>query len=47
MGTAEVAAFESLKVLMVSTPVLGVFDPRLKTRVVTDASDFSCGAVLE
>ena len=33
--------------MLCSAPVLKVFDPKLETRVVCDASNFCVGAVLE
>ncbi|KAK3204109.1 hypothetical protein GRF29_106g1840700 [Pseudopithomyces chartarum] len=39
-------AFENLKELFLSAPLLQMFDPRRKTRVETDASDYALGAVL-
>ena len=40
-------AFEQLKRYLCSAPILRPFDENLKTFVMTDASDFAVGAVLE
>lgn len=40
-------AFETLKRLLCSAPVLKVFDDSLSTRIICDASDFAIGSVLE
>ena len=46
-GQEQVKAFQMLKDLLCSAPVLKVFDPALPTRVVCDASNFFVGAILE
>ena len=40
-------AFDHLKYVLCSAPVLRLFDFDAKTRVICDASSFCCGAVLE
>ena len=40
-------AFETLKKKLISAPVLKTFDPDKPIRLVTDASDFAIGAILE
>ena len=46
-GDAQQRAFECLKCLLCSAPVLKVFDSTRETRVVCDASNFCVGGVLE
>ena len=46
-GDAQQRAFECLKRLLCSAPVLKVFDSARETRVVCDASNFCVGGVLE
>ena len=41
------SAFQRLKSLLCSAPLLGIFDRERETRVCTDASGTSVGAVLE
>ena len=43
----QASAFAKLKGVLTAAPVLNVFDRKCKTRVVTDASDFCVGAILE
>ncbi|CAI5471096.1 unnamed protein product [Closterium sp. Yama58-4] len=45
-GEEAEAAFQGLKQLLVSPPVLRIADPSKPFEVVTDASDFAIGAVL-
>ncbi|CAI5467927.1 unnamed protein product [Closterium sp. Yama58-4] len=45
-GEEAEAAFQELKQLLVSPPVLRIADPSKPFEVVTDASDFAIGAVL-
>ncbi|GBG75129.1 hypothetical protein CBR_g19642 [Chara braunii] len=40
-------AFQALKTAMLMAPVLSIYDPTLPTRVMTDASGYGIGAVLE
>jgi hypothetical protein len=40
-------AFDALKTLLCSAPILKVFDATLPTRVICDASNYALGAVLE
>ena len=40
-------AFQVLKSLLTSTPVLRVFDLDLPSQVLADTSDFASGAILE
>ena len=44
---AQKVAFERLKQLLTTAPVLKVFDFSLPTRIICDASSFAVGAVLE
>ena len=41
------SAFGALKAALCSAPVLRLFDPSLQSRVLSDASDLACGAILE
>ena len=45
-GTSQQEAFDKLKLMLVSPPVLRIFDPDLPVVVETDASDLAIGAVL-
>ncbi|GJP86133.1 hypothetical protein CLOP_g16197 [Closterium sp. NIES-67] len=45
-GEKQQAAFEALKKLLMSTPVLRIADPDRPFEVITDASDIAIGAVL-
>ncbi|GBG86354.1 hypothetical protein CBR_g41349 [Chara braunii] len=40
-------SFQALKTAMLMAPVLNIYDPTLPTRVITDASGYGIGAVLE
>ncbi|GBG92879.1 hypothetical protein CBR_g57606 [Chara braunii] len=40
-------SFQALKMTMLMAPVLSIYDPTLPTRVTTDTSGYSIGAVLE
>ena len=40
-------AFDTIKKLLCSAPVLKVFDTSLPTRIICDASDYAIGSVLE
>ncbi len=40
-------SFDKLKKLLSSAPVLKVFDGKLDTRIICDASDYAIGSVLE
>ena len=46
-GDAQQKAFDRLKQLLCTAPVLKVFDSTLDTRVVCDASNYCVGGVLE
>lgn len=46
LGDVERAAFEKLRLLFQSAPVLRHFNPALPTRVEPDASNFALGAVI-
>ncbi len=46
-STRQISAFDELKRVMTSAPVLKLFDSTLPTRLVCDASDFCIGSVLE
>ena len=46
-GTKEEEAFEEIKKLLTNTPVMSYFTKDAKTRLVTDTSPVSLGAVLE
>ena len=41
------SALGALKAALCSAPVLRLFDPMLQSRVLSDASDLACGAILE
>ena len=41
------SAFGALKAALCSVPVLRLFAPTLQLRVLSDASDLACGAILE
>ena len=41
------AAYEELKTKLMTAPILKTYDPDLPIRLMTDASDFAIGAVLE
>ncbi|GJP50303.1 hypothetical protein CLOM_g9434, partial [Closterium sp. NIES-68] len=45
-GEKQQAAFEALKTLLMSPPVLRIADPERPFEVITDASDIAIGAVL-
>ncbi|GJP56479.1 hypothetical protein CLOM_g15546 [Closterium sp. NIES-68] len=45
-GEKQQAAFETLKTLLMSPPVLRIADPERPFEVITDASDIAIGAVL-
>ncbi|GFU91027.1 retrovirus-related Pol polyprotein from transposon 17.6 [Trichonephila clavipes] len=45
-GPEEVEAFHSLKKALTSDPVLGMYDERASTEILTDASGYGIGAVL-
>ncbi|GFT99791.1 retrovirus-related Pol polyprotein from transposon 17.6 [Trichonephila clavipes] len=45
-GPEEVEAFHSLKKVLTSDPVLGMYDERASTEIHTDASGYGIGAVL-
>jgi hypothetical protein len=45
--SAQQKAFDTIKRLLCSAPVLKVFDTELPTRIICDASDFAIGSVLE
>jgi hypothetical protein len=47
LGTEARIAFRKLQLLFVNAPLLRHFDPQLPTRVITDASGFGIGTVLE
>ena len=48
-GLDDVAhwAFQRLKDVLVAAPILRLHDPDLPSRVLSDASDFATGAILE
>ncbi|GJP54775.1 hypothetical protein CLOM_g13820, partial [Closterium sp. NIES-68] len=46
VGEKQQAAFEALKTLLMSPPVLRIADPERPFEVITDASDIAIGAVL-
>ena len=46
-GEEEEKAFQTLKEALTTAPVLRTFDPSLPTRLVTDASKFAIGCVLQ
>ena len=46
-GEAQQRAFDTLKQRLVSAPCLTIFDPALRTRICSDASQTCMGAVLE
>ncbi len=45
-GPAQDKAFLEVKQELACTPILALYDPRLKTKIMSDASSFGLGAVL-
>ena len=45
-GAEQKLAFETLKVKLLSSPILSFYNPHAETTIVTDASRFGVGAVL-
>ena len=46
-GDAQQRAFDTLKQRLVAAPCLCIFDPTLRTRICSDASQTCMGAMLE